>query len=63
MGMRSGKGGLRCGPTRKKWGLRCGSGKKRGSFPRHIPILDIYVSAPPPPPDKVDVQITVYYDG
>ena len=34
----------------KKGGLRHGSGKKGGSLLRHIPVLDIYVSAPPPPP-------------
>ena len=41
------KGGVvGAGPTRKR-----GSGqvKKGGSLPRHIPILDIYVSTPPPP--------------
>ena len=26
----------------------CGSGNKWGSLPRHIPILGIYVSPPPP---------------
>ena len=44
-------GGLRHGSGSKKGGgLRHGSGKKGGSLPRHIPVLDIYVSAPPPPP-------------
>ena len=41
------RGVLGAGPTRKKGGLRCGSGQKRGSLPRHIPILNIYVSTPP----------------
>ena len=46
------RGVLGAGSTRKKRGvgLRCGSGKKGGSLPRHIPTLNIYVSAPPPPP-------------
>ena len=46
---------LGAGQTRKKGGLRYGSGKKEGSLPRHIPILNIYVSTPPPPrgPDMV----------
>ena len=44
------RGVLGAGPTRKKGGLRCGSGQKRGSLPRHIPILNIYVRIPPPPP-------------
>ena len=30
----------------KKGGLRCGLGLKGGSLPRHIPILNIYVSTP-----------------
>ena len=48
-------GGLRCGLNSKReglkggGGLRCGSGQKMGSLPRHIPILNIYVSTPPPP--------------
>ena len=28
----------------------CGSGHLRDYLPRHIQLLDIYVSAPPPPP-------------
>ena len=44
------RGVLGADQTRKKGGLRCGSGQKRGVFPRHIPILNIYVSTPPPPP-------------
>ena len=43
------RGVLGAGPTRKKGGLRCGSGQKGGSLPQHIPILNIYVSTPPPP--------------
>ena len=39
------KGGPMCGSNSKKGGLRYGSGKKR-YLPRHIPILNIYVSAP-----------------
>ena len=43
------KGGLRHGSGSKKGGLRLGSGKKRGgSLLRHILVLDIDVSAPPP---------------
>ena len=33
----------------QKGGLSGGSDKKGGSLPQHIPVLDIYVSAPPPP--------------
>ena len=45
------KGVLGAGPTRNRGGgLSCGSGKKGGSLPRHIPVLDIYASAPPPLP-------------
>ena len=59
------RGGLRCRHSSKKGGLRCGSNskkggvlgagqvKKGGSLPRHIPILNIYVSNPPPPPGFV----------
>ena len=45
------KRGLRCMSNSKGGGggLRCGSGQKGGSLPRHIPILNIYVSSPPPP--------------
>ena len=43
------RGVLGTGEARKKGGLRHGSGKKGGSLLRHIPVLDIYVSAPPPP--------------
>ena len=43
------KGDLRCGSNSKNGGPRCGSGKKGGSLPRHMPILNIHVSAPPPP--------------
>ena len=46
----SGKKGVLCtGQARKKGGLRHGSDKKEGSLLRHILVLDIYVSAPPPP--------------
>ena len=58
------KGGLRCGTARKggcgsnskKGDLRCGSAKKKGglyngTYPVHT--LNIYVSAPPPPPGYV----------
>ena len=31
--------------------LGAGQVKKGGSLPRHIPILNIYVSTPPPPGD------------
>ena len=44
------RGVLGAGQTRKKGGLRCVSGQKGGYLPRHIPILNIYVSTPPPPP-------------
>ena len=45
------KRGLRHGSGSRKGGggLRHGSGKKGGSLLRHIPVLAIYVSAPPPP--------------
>ena len=42
------KGGLRCGSNSKKGGIRCGQVEKEGSLPRHIPMLNIYVSTPPP---------------
>ena len=53
-GLRHGSGkkgrvGLRHGSCSKKGVLGRGQVKKR-SLPRHIPVLDIYVSAPPPPP-------------
>ena len=40
------------GQARKKGALMHGSGQKvgGGSLLRHIPVLDIYVSAPPPEP-------------
>ena len=41
---------LGAGPARKRGVLCMGQVKKGGSLPRHIPILNIYVSAPPPPP-------------
>ena len=34
----------------KRGVLGAGQVKKGGSLPRHIPILNIYVSTPPPPP-------------
>ena len=40
-----------------KGGLRCGSGKKGGSLPLHTPVLDIYVSAPPPPGPKTPILL------
>ena len=41
-----------CSGRLKKWGLSCGSAKQKGggSLPRRKHILDLYVSAPPPPP-------------
>ena len=43
------KGGLRHrSGSGKKGGLRHGSGQKRRSLLRHIPVLDTYVSVPPP---------------
>ena len=33
----------------KRGVLGAGPDKKGGSLPRHIPILNIYVSTPPPP--------------
>ena len=41
------RGVLGAGPTRKKGVLGAGQVKKGGSLPRHIPILNIYVSTPP----------------
>ena len=41
------KGGLRYGPNSKKGVSGAGHVKKSGSLPRHIHILDIYVSATP----------------
>ena len=41
------KGGLRNGSNSKKEGLLCVFGKKVGLLLRHIPVLDMYVSAPP----------------
>ena len=46
----------------KKGGHRCGSGHKWGSLPRHIPILDIYESAPPPPPGYKRSMFIDYFD-
>ena len=37
----------------KRGVLGTGQVKKRGSLLRHIPVLGIYVSAPPPPPRGV----------
>ena len=37
----------------KRGVLGAGHVKKRGSLPRHIPILNIYVSTPPPPPPGI----------
>ena len=37
------KRGLRNGPNSKKGVLGAGHGKKVGSLPRHIHVLDIYV--------------------
>ena len=45
--------GLRHGLGSKKGCLRHGSWQKRGSLPKHIHVLDIYVSAPPPPPPGI----------
>ena len=48
-GLRHGSGQkmgvLGAGQARKNGGLRHGSGQKGGSLLRHIPVLDIYVSA------------------
>ena len=45
------KGGvLGTGQARKRGVLGTGQVKKGGSLLRHIPVLGIYVSAPPPPP-------------
>ena len=44
------RGVLGEGPNRKKGVLGAGQVKKGGSLPRHIHILNIYVSTPPPPP-------------
>ena len=41
------RGVLGAGPTRKRGVLGAGQVKKGGSLPRHIPILNIYVSTPP----------------
>ena len=35
----------------KRGVLGAGQVKKGGSLPRHIPMLNIYVSTPPPPRD------------
>ena len=44
------KGGvLGAGTARKRGVLGAGQVKKGGSLPQHIPILNIYVSTPPPP--------------
>ena len=43
------KGVLCVGTARKMGVLGAGHVKKGGSLPRHIPILKIYVCAPPPP--------------
>ena len=42
------RGVLGTGQARKKGVLGTGQVKKGGSLLRHIPVLDIYVSAPPP---------------
>ena len=55
------KGVLGAGPTRRKGGLRCGSGKNGGSLPWHVPILNIYVSAPPPPPGLGYDNTTLFF--
>ena len=45
----------------KRGVLGAGQVKKGGSLPRHIPILNIYVSTPPPPRGLIltDVMQTV----
>ena len=44
------RGVLGAGQTRKKGVLGAGQVQKGVSLPWHIPILNIYVSTPPPPP-------------
>ena len=56
------QGGLSTGQARKNGGLRHVSGQKRGSLLRHIPVLDIYVSAPPPW-DGRSSQETILFPG
>ena len=41
------RGVLGAGPTRNRGVLGAGQVKKGGSLPRHIPMLNIYVSTPP----------------
>ena len=53
------RGVLGTGQARKKGDLRHGSGQKGGSLLRHIPVLDIYVSAPPPGPIAVCLDMPV----
>ena len=60
-GLRNGhnqiKGGvLGTDPTRKMGLLGAGQDKKGEHLPRHIPVLDIYVSAPPPPGIQVLIK-------
>ena len=54
--------GLRHGSGSKKGGLRHGSGQKGGSLLWHIPVLDIYASAPPPPPGGIFRYFTSVYN-
>ena len=51
MGTARKKGVLGAGQTRKNGVLGAGQVEKGGSLPRHIHILNIYVSTPPPPRD------------
>ena len=41
----------------KRGVLGAGQVKKGGSLPRHIPILNIYVSTPPPPGLKLAARM------
>ena len=57
-----GGGVLGAGPTRKR-GILCAGQVKKGSLPRHIPILNIYVSTTynPPPPELVTSDTVLNY--
>ena len=53
------KGALKTGPTRKKNLFCFGSEVKKRGLPPHIPVLDIYMSAPPPP-EYTCIYIYIY---
>ena len=65
-GLRHGSGQkmgvLGTGQARKKGGLGTGQVKKGGSLLRHIPVLAIYVSAPPPPPGVFPRHVLMVMD-